>query len=92
MQIPNSNNLKELYGESDALNNPHFNAITQTGNWYIQNPTIKNGAPCISYGCLIVFKASGLRTLQMYFTDTDGHAYWRIQVDGTTWKSWYKFN
>lgn len=78
--------LKNILGNA-ALDAPDFNSITDTGNYYISNPSNGKNQPCNSYGALIVFKSNNNRLVQVYYADSFVAPYYRMRVENA-WNSW----
>ena len=78
--------LKNILGNA-ALDAPDFNSITDTGNYYISNPSNGKNQPCNSYGTLIVFKSNNNRLVQVYYADSFVAPYYRMRVENA-WNSW----
>ncbi|MBP2057907.1 hypothetical protein J2Z60_001082 [Lactobacillus colini] len=87
-----SNDLGNLNGDN-TYNNPNFNNLTTSGNYYISNPTTANNAPTTNWGNLIVAKGQLQRIQQIYFEDgTNNSMFIRMYYNNshTAWSPWHR--
>lgn len=78
--------INQLAGRR-TVDAPDFNSLTDSGSYYISNPSKGKNYPVGSWGNLLVSNGAGHRTSQMYFPD-DGSALYMRELDETTWHGW----
>lgn len=66
---------------------PDFNALTDSGNYYVTNTSDATNAPSSSWGNLVVWHGTGARIEQVYFPDSGDAPFYRMNSGGN-WLAW----
>lgn len=66
---------------------PDFNALTDSGNYYVTNISDATNAPSSSWGNLVVWHGTGARIEQVYFPDSGDAPFYRMNSGGN-WLAW----
>lgn len=83
---PFADQINQLKGRR-TVDAPDFNSLTDSGSYYISNPSKGENYPVYSWGNMLVSNGADHRTSQMYFPD-DGSALYMRELDETTWHDW----
>lgn len=79
--------INQLAGRR-TVDAPDFNSLTDSGSYYVTNPSEGKNAPEGSWGNLLVSNGNGIRISQLYFPDSNANPYFRTWRDNNDWQPW----